>query len=255
NQELRACNFYINNEQNTTVNGYNEYTVYECIFSEALTDVEFILSYYFNKDPYIRFNSTVGKFVGYTEFGVKNAERWNKGPELQKWTTELDRYCKPNIQIDHSDILVKSVVPKIRLRLDKQGRDDHLARLICSAYDFYPSAIDVYWLKDNKKVTGDVTATEEMADGDWYYQFHSHLDYTPKSGEKISCVVEHASSTKPIITDPVQTHISEFRHLAFNKIDICPLLLTKIIVCARISTEIHVNTKGSGNGATKRNVM
>uniref|UniRef100_A0A8B9L9H3 Ig-like domain-containing protein n=1 Tax=Astyanax mexicanus TaxID=7994 RepID=A0A8B9L9H3_ASTMX len=181
--------------------GYNEYTVYECIFSEALTDVEFILSYYFNKDPYIRFNSTVGKFVGYTEFGVKNAERWNKGPELQKWTTELDRYCKPNIQIDHSDILVKSVVPKIRLRLDKQGRDDHLARLICSAYDFYPSAIDVYWLKDNKKVTGDVTATEEMADGDWYYQFHSHLDYTPKSGEKISCVVEHASSTKPIITE------------------------------------------------------
>uniref|UniRef100_A0A3B1IPZ8 Ig-like domain-containing protein n=1 Tax=Astyanax mexicanus TaxID=7994 RepID=A0A3B1IPZ8_ASTMX len=162
----------------------------ECIFSEALTD-----------DPFTRFNSTVGKFVGFTELGVKNAERWNKGPELQQWRAERDRYCLHNIKNDYSVVLVKSVLPQIRLRLDKQGRDDHLARLICSAYDFYPPAIDVYWLKDGKKVTGDVTATEEMADGDWYYQYHSHLDYTPKSGEKISCVVEHVSSTKPIVTD------------------------------------------------------
>uniref|UniRef100_A0A3B1KGS6 Ig-like domain-containing protein n=1 Tax=Astyanax mexicanus TaxID=7994 RepID=A0A3B1KGS6_ASTMX len=170
--------------------GYNGYMVEECIFSEALTD-----------DPFTRFNSTVGKFVGFTELGVKNAERWNKGPELQQWRAERDRYCLHNIKNDYSVVLVKSVLPQIRLRLDKQGRDDHLARLICSAYDFYPPAIDVYWLKDGKKVTGDVTATEEMADGDWYYQYHSHLDYTPKSGEKISCVVEHVSSTKPIVTD------------------------------------------------------
>jgi len=40
-----------------------------------------------------------------------------------------------------------------------------------------------------------------MADGDWYYQIHSELEYTPKSGEKISCVVEHASFHKPMIYD------------------------------------------------------
>uniref|UniRef100_A0A3P8WTG0 MHC class II alpha chain N-terminal domain-containing protein n=1 Tax=Cynoglossus semilaevis TaxID=244447 RepID=A0A3P8WTG0_CYNSE len=30
---------------------------------------------------------------------------------------------------------------------------------------------------------------------------HSHLEYTPRSGEKISCVVEHASLSKPLVTD------------------------------------------------------
>ncbi|KAL6456312.1 hypothetical protein MHYP_G00348550 [Metynnis hypsauchen] len=82
-----------------------------------------------------------------------------------------------------------------------QGSGGHPAMLMCSAYDFYPPAIDVYWLRDGEKVTGDVTSTEEMADGDWYYQIHSHLEYTPSSGEKISCVVEHASSKKPIINE------------------------------------------------------
>ncbi len=56
-------------------------------------------------------------------------------------------------------------------------------------------------MKDDKPVKSDVTSTEEMPNGDWYYQIHSHLEYTPKSGEKISCMVDHAGLTKPIIVD------------------------------------------------------
>uniref|UniRef100_A0A3Q3FYP8 Uncharacterized protein n=1 Tax=Labrus bergylta TaxID=56723 RepID=A0A3Q3FYP8_9LABR len=33
----------------------------------------------------------------------------------------------------------------------------------------------------------------------WYYQIHSHLEYTPRSGEKISCVVDHVSLDKPLV--------------------------------------------------------
>ncbi|XP_066500413.1 rano class II histocompatibility antigen, A beta chain [Hoplias malabaricus] len=73
--------------------------------------------------------------------------------------------------------------------------------VMCSAYDFYPPAIDVYWLRDGKKVTSSVISVEEMADGDWYYQVHSHLEYTPQFGEKISCVVEHASFSGPMVYD------------------------------------------------------
>ncbi|XP_057213190.1 SMH class II histocompatibility antigen, beta-1 chain [Triplophysa rosa] len=54
-------------------------------------------------------------------------------------------------------------------------------------------------LRDDEVMNSDVTSTEEMADGDWYYQIHSHLEYFPKPGEKITCVVEHASSNKPMI--------------------------------------------------------
>uniref|UniRef100_A0A3B1JKI3 Ig-like domain-containing protein n=1 Tax=Astyanax mexicanus TaxID=7994 RepID=A0A3B1JKI3_ASTMX len=183
------------------VDGYDFYTETECVFSEALTDVEYIATWYFNKDPVLRFNSTVGKFVGFTELGVKNADAWNKGPYLQQYKAKRDAYCTNNIQIDQSIVLVKSVPPKIWINSEKQASGDQPAVLICSAFDFYPPAIDVYWLRDGEKVTGGFIATEEMADGDWYYQVHSRLDYTPKSGEKISCVVEHVSSTKPIITD------------------------------------------------------
>ncbi|KAL6456327.1 hypothetical protein MHYP_G00348700 [Metynnis hypsauchen] len=182
--------------------GYNWYQVLDCISSSSdLSDVEYISTYYFNKDPVLRFNSTVGEFVGYTELGVKNAENFNKGAEVQQARAELERYCKPNLNLDYTNILDKAVKPKVRLTSEKQASEGHPALLMCSAYGFYPPAIDVYWLKDGQKVTSDVVSSEEMANGNWYYQIHSHLEYTPTSGEKISCVVEHASSKEPIIVD------------------------------------------------------
>ncbi|XP_066499497.1 H-2 class II histocompatibility antigen, E-S beta chain-like isoform X1 [Hoplias malabaricus] len=143
------------------------YRVGECIWSSSdLTDVESIDTFYFNKGLWVQFNSTVGKFVGFTEYGVRTAENWNS-LHLEQERAGLERYCKGNIPILTSTILDKT-------------------------------AIDVYWQRDGKKVTSDVISTEELADGDWYYQVHSHLEYTPRSGERISCVVEHASFSKPM---------------------------------------------------------
>ncbi|KAL6456308.1 hypothetical protein MHYP_G00348510 [Metynnis hypsauchen] len=181
--------------------GYFWYSADECITSSSdLTDVEYIRTDYFNKDPVARFNSTVGEFVGFTELGVYNAELFNKDSAyLQQMRGERDRYCKPNLENDFSIVLDKAVKPRIKLVAEQQASGGHPAMLMCSAYNFYPPVIDVYWLRNGEKVTGDVTSTAEMADGDWYYQIHSHLEYMPSSGEKISCVVEHASSKKPII--------------------------------------------------------
>ncbi|XP_051524694.1 H-2 class II histocompatibility antigen, E-S beta chain-like [Myxocyprinus asiaticus] len=174
-----------------------------CIYSTRdYSDMVFIDAYLFNKDKVIEFNSTVGKFVGYTELGVRNAENWNNNPDImQKWRAEVDRFCKYNAQIDDSCVRDKTVKPTVKITSAKQPHGGHQAMLMCSAYDFYPQRITVSWLKDGKPVTSDVTSTEELADGDWYYQIHSHLEYTPKSGEKISCMVDHASFNKPMIVD------------------------------------------------------
>ncbi|XP_066499494.1 H-2 class II histocompatibility antigen, I-E beta chain-like isoform X2 [Hoplias malabaricus] len=182
--------------------GYYEYWVDECLSSSsALTDVEYIRTIYFNKDPYARFNSTVGEFVGFSEYGVNQAKYWNSLPYLQQMRGALESYCKNNLRNDFSVVLEKAVRPRVELKAEQQYSGGHTAMLMCSAYDFYPQAIDVYWQRDGKKVTTDVTATEELADGDWYYQVHSHLEYTPRSGERISCVVEHASFSEPMVYD------------------------------------------------------
>nr|AYN72203.1 MHC class II antigen beta chain [Oreochromis niloticus] len=187
----------------STADAFLSYGVDRCQFnSTEPKDIELIHSEYYNKLEIYRFSSSVGKFVGYTEYGVKQAKCFNDQPGVvARWTTEKERYCQHNIGIWNSNFLSKSVQPTVRLYSTTPLSGHHPAMLVCRVYDFYPSEIKVSWLRDEKEVSSDVTSTEEMADGDWYYQTHSHLEYTPRSGEKISCVVEHASLEKPLITD------------------------------------------------------
>ncbi|XP_066499268.1 H-2 class II histocompatibility antigen, E-S beta chain-like [Hoplias malabaricus] len=176
--------------------------VEECTTSSPdLSDVQLIYTYYYNKDVLVQFKSTVGEFVGFTELGVNISKRWNSGTYLQQLRGELDRYCIPNLQKDYSTILDKTAQPKVKLSSEQEFSPGNLAILVCSAYDFYPPVIDVYWLRNNKKVTSDPVYLVELANGDWYYQVHSHLEYTPRSGETISCVVEHSNFTEPMIYD------------------------------------------------------
>ncbi|XP_076126135.1 rano class II histocompatibility antigen, A beta chain-like isoform X2 [Alosa pseudoharengus] len=91
----------------------------------------------------------------------------------------------------------RAAEPRVKLSLGKPFSDNHPGMLVCSAYDFYPKMIRMSWYRDGQKVTSDVWATEELADGDWFYQSHSYLEFTPKPGEKITCVVEHISFKEP----------------------------------------------------------
>uniref|UniRef100_A0A3B4Z498 MHC class II beta chain N-terminal domain-containing protein n=1 Tax=Stegastes partitus TaxID=144197 RepID=A0A3B4Z498_9TELE len=79
--------------------GIFTYALNRCVFnSTELKDIEYIRSYYYNKLEFLRFSSNVGKYVGYTELGVKNAQRWNKDPaELSRMNAQKETVCQHNI--------------------------------------------------------------------------------------------------------------------------------------------------------------
>nr|XP_023658536.1 H-2 class II histocompatibility antigen, E-S beta chain-like [Paramormyrops kingsleyae] len=182
----------------SAVDGYFHHTHAECRYSsEDLKDTEFIGRYVFNKLEYLRYNSTMNKFIGYTEHGVKNAERHNKEGAAERQHANVDGYCKVNAANYFKSILWHKVEPTVEVTTVKASSERHTTKLQCSAYDFYPEGIKLKWLRSGVEVKDGVTATEELYDGDWYHQIHSYLEFTPQSGETIECQVEHSSLKQP----------------------------------------------------------
>ncbi|KAF3698425.1 DLA class II histocompatibility antigen, DR-1 beta chain Precursor [Channa argus] len=186
-----------------TADGFLHYAVDQCLFnSTELNDIQYIRSYYYNKFEYTRFDSRVGEFVGFTDYGVGNAKYWNSDPaKVAAMRAQRETYCQHNIGVYYSNVLSKSVQPTVKLHSTTPSAGKHPAMLVCSVYKFYPREIRVKWTRDGQEVSSGVTSTDELANGDWYYQVHSHMEFTPRSGEKISCVVEHASLKQPLVID------------------------------------------------------
>ncbi|XP_054639075.1 HLA class II histocompatibility antigen, DQ beta 2 chain-like isoform X2 [Dunckerocampus dactyliophorus] len=152
----------------------------------------------YNKMLLMQYNSTVGKYIGYTEKARKIAEILNTDYYLDQQKHNLQK-CKTYFRILH-DALEQTVEPIVRLRLD-EAADEHPSTFVCSVYNFFPKNIMLTWLRNGEKVTSEVMSTESLPNGNWLYQRHSHLQYTPTRGDTISCMVEHASLQEPKIYD------------------------------------------------------
>ncbi|XP_038567426.1 H-2 class II histocompatibility antigen, E-S beta chain-like isoform X2 [Micropterus salmoides] len=163
-------------------------------------DCVYLGQIYFNKVLLGQYNSTLGKFIGYTKKTKEIADGLNKNPAyLEQEKQNLER-CKTYISMA-SDNLLKPVEPSVRLRSVEAAGSKHPGMLVCSMYDFYPKQIRVTWLRNGKEVASDVTSTDELPSGNWLYQMHSYLEFTPRPGEKITCMVEHASLMEPKLYD------------------------------------------------------
>uniref|UniRef100_A0A4W6CH83 Ig-like domain-containing protein n=1 Tax=Lates calcarifer TaxID=8187 RepID=A0A4W6CH83_LATCA len=152
-------------------------------------DAVYVEQYYFNKMLGLQYNSTLGKIIGYTKKTKEIADFLNRDARFlnhEIWKTQL---CKRNAPLSYKGLLNPAL------------HQTTPAMLICSVYNFYPKQIRVTWLRDGKIVTADVTSTDELPNGNWLYQIHSYLEYTPRHGEKITCMVEHASLMRPKLYD------------------------------------------------------
>uniref|UniRef100_A0A674AER3 Ig-like domain-containing protein n=1 Tax=Salmo trutta TaxID=8032 RepID=A0A674AER3_SALTR len=159
-------------------------------------DVEYIWRAISDTVKVMEYNSTLNRFTGYTPTGKHKAEQFNADPSgnYQKETFLCCSYLTHTIPG-----WSLTEFPSVHLRSMTPHSDRHPSMLTCSVYKFYPKQIRVTWLRNGQEVTSNMTSSEELANGDWHYQIHSYLEYTPTPGEKISCMVEHASFTEPKI--------------------------------------------------------
>ncbi|XP_059195104.1 H-2 class II histocompatibility antigen, E-S beta chain-like [Centropristis striata] len=154
---------------------------------------------YWNNVLQIQYNSNLGKYVGYTEKFKVFADLLNKNPISREAAKRNEEKCKASALV--LDSLSKAVEPSATVRSVEAAGSQHPNMLVCSVYNFYPKQIRVTWLRNGKEVTTDVTSTEELPNGNWLYQIHSYLEFTPEPGEKITCKVEHASLKEPGLYD------------------------------------------------------
>nr|AAI07517.1 Zgc:123114 [Danio rerio] len=182
-----------------TVHAYYTYAQIQCHVSDSLQKIEFIFSVTYNMIELVRYNSTEDTFFGYTAIGQKFAEEYNKDEVLLAQHDFVLNQCRELGDVILPNAVWLAVKPEVIIRSVTEAKGNRKAVLVCSAYDFYPKGIKLTWMRDDKKVTAELTSSEVMADGHWHYQIHSYLEYFPQTGEKISCVVDHASSLKPMI--------------------------------------------------------
>uniref|UniRef100_A0A8C6TXS8 Ig-like domain-containing protein n=1 Tax=Neogobius melanostomus TaxID=47308 RepID=A0A8C6TXS8_9GOBI len=160
---------------------------------------EYEIKYTYNKTLFMEYNSTRGNWMGFTPLGVFWANIYNRDPwDPEQRKVEQLMLCSETIHVlkDSTSLLA---APSLKLTSVKQPSGTHPALLLCSAYNFYPQDIELTWFQNGQEVTSGVSSTEVLSDGDLYYQIHSYLEYSPKLGEEISCMVEHVSLSEPLV--------------------------------------------------------
>ncbi|XP_076593446.1 H-2 class II histocompatibility antigen, E-S beta chain-like [Chaetodon auriga] len=159
-------------------------------------NIVYLEQVYFNKVLLLQYNSTLGKYTGYTRQTKEIADDLNKNHAFLTQEKKNEEMCKTHLS-SMVDDFSKPAEPSVTVTSAEAVGSKHRSMLVCSVYNFYPKQIRVTWLRNGQEVTSDVTSTDELSNGKWLYQIHSYLEFTPIPGEKISCMVEHASFTQP----------------------------------------------------------
>ncbi|XP_074826845.1 rano class II histocompatibility antigen, A beta chain-like [Natator depressus] len=69
------------------------------------------------------------------------------------------------------------------------------------AAGFYPSGIEIKWLKNGQEQTAGVVSMELLQNGDWTFHILVMLEMSPQRGDVYTCQVEHIS-----LRDPLTVH-------------------------------------------------
>ena len=81
--------------------GFLYYVTTNCEFnSTELNGIEYTVSYNYNKLESSRSGAAWGSLLDTLRIGERNAEKWNKGPEVVRARAEKEAYCLGNIRLE-----------------------------------------------------------------------------------------------------------------------------------------------------------
>ncbi|RVE72437.1 hypothetical protein OJAV_G00042420 [Oryzias javanicus] len=192
-------------------------------------EVQYLIDWYFNMEFTMQYNSSAGRWTGFTPAGLITAAAFNadKHDVLQR-LLERKLICQRSVEIIYEMTENATVEPSVSL----QTVEDSDPMLECSALDFYPRDIRLTWFSNGQEVTEGVTFSEVLTNGDWTYQAHAYLTLTPGHQDQISCMVEHASFREPKLYN-WESSMNQTDHKYIIG-GVCALLLGAVFLCVGI---------------------
>ncbi|NWZ40999.1 HB22 protein, partial [Brachypodius atriceps] len=73
----------------------------ECYFINGTEKVRYIERYIYNREQLAMFDSDVGHYVGFTQYGKEQVQCWNKNPVwMEDVRAAVDTFCRRSYEID-----------------------------------------------------------------------------------------------------------------------------------------------------------
>ncbi|XP_060119591.1 H-2 class II histocompatibility antigen, E-S beta chain-like [Heteronotia binoei] len=173
----------------------------ECRFANGTSgEIRLLERYFYGRQETLRFDSRRGWYEAVTELGEPDAPYWNSQKDLMDYErAQVDAFCRQNYAaMEAGQMVGRTVEPLVKISPTKGDPLAHHTLLICTAAGYYPTGIDIKWLKNGQEQTQGVGYDDEIQNADWTYQYQVMLETVPQRGDVYTCQVEHKGLKEPL---------------------------------------------------------
>ncbi|XP_041035560.1 SLA class II histocompatibility antigen, DQ haplotype D beta chain-like isoform X3 [Carcharodon carcharias] len=150
----------------------------------------------YNKNILTRFDTKAGRLT-VESLTVKNeVDSLNKDPRalkiIQDGIQDSVNFLSLLLEAG-ADTLDREVSPSVTISFHDLEDFDHSSQLQCTVAGFYPSALNVTWLKNDGNIDEQVVQTQILPNSEKAFQTAAFTNIDPKTEDTYTCFVEHVT--------------------------------------------------------------